>query len=293
MNKFDIITACPFNTEVYAKALPNLGEVEMDPTFQLPVLRRRIPGTAYSDGVGPWPYLWIESDADIEKLYVGFRHLVTLSIVTQPGHVPKAKGDDAKFLKQHYVYDPGLPRRPLSRRARERLSRCEAHAAFEVVSNEHQRMEMVGLYEGLKHRRGLTGGLFDHGRRYFENISELNNGIFFRVLNNQGLGAMACGVEFAGILQILHTVISEHGLRWNASYLLMHGLQDYARAHRLRLLTGGMPDAGADGLRIFKERWANSFAPVYLLRIVNDRPRYAELCAGKDGDGYFPAYRQR
>ncbi len=140
-------TVCPFNTEFYARGLENIGQVEMDPAFRIPVLRRSIDGTALSDGVGPWPYLWIESEADITKLYESFRHLVTLSVVTQPGYVPKAKGGDAKLLKQHYVYDPSLPRRPLSRRARERLLRCEAHAAFEVISDKKQQMEIVGLYE--------------------------------------------------------------------------------------------------------------------------------------------------
>ncbi len=293
MHQSDTTTPCPFNTEFYARGLSNIGEVEMDPTFRIPVLRRPIAGTTLSDGVGPWPYLWIENDSDIEKLYVSFRHLVTLSVVTQPGYIPKAQGGDAKLLKQHYVYDPSLPRRPLSRRARERLLRCEARATFEVVSDEHQRMEIIGLYEGLKHRRGLNGGLFDYGVRHFKTISQLKDGIFFRVLDNRGVGAIACGIVFSGMLQVLHTVISEYGLRWNASYLLMHGLQDYAHAHRLRLLTGGMPDAGADGLRTFKERWANSFTPVYLLRIINDQPRYADLCSGKSRDGYFPAYRQK
>ncbi len=110
MHQSDTTTPCPFNTEFYARGLSNIGEVEMDPTFRIPVLRRPIAGTTLSDGVGPWPYLWIENDSDIEKLYVSFRHLVTLSVVTQPGYIPKAQGGDAKLLKQHYVYDPSLPR---------------------------------------------------------------------------------------------------------------------------------------------------------------------------------------
>lgn len=263
----------------------------MHPSGRLPLLRRPIPGTGLRDGMGPWPYLWIEDAADLDALYDGFRHLVTVTAVTQPGYVPEARGETAILLKQHFVFDPALPDPPLSRRTRGRLARLERSAAFEVATGAAGPAAMALLYEGLKRRRQLEGGYFDHEPGHFDAIAGLEGAVFFRVADGAGLGAMACGVVFAGRLQILHMAMSEAGLRWNASYLLMRGLQEHARRHGLLLLTGGMPDRGSDGLRTFKTRWANRFEPVYLVRIVNDAAAYAALSAGRPPTGFFPAYR--
>ena len=142
-------------------------------------------------------------------------------------------------------------------------------------------MKLPSIYEALKVRRGLTGTFVDFPLRHFETIADIENGVFFRATNSAGVGAMACGVLYRDMLQILHTAISQDGLRWNASYLLMHGLQSFARDKGVRLLTGGMPAGGSEGLRIFKQRWANRFEPVYLLRIINDRASYTALCADR------------
>lgn len=83
---------------------------------------------------------------------------------------------------------------------------------------------MVPLYAEMIQRKGLAGGFFDMGPRHFASIARLDCGVFFRVARDGRTGAMACGVIFAGMLQILHTAMSLDGLSWNASYLLMHGL---------------------------------------------------------------------
>jgi len=285
------LASCPFNSLQYAAGLGHLGTAEMD-AGKVRVFRRPVPETDLHDGVGAWPYVWIDDQADIATLYEGYRHLVTLAVVTQPGFVPRGRGDDATILKQHFVYDPALPAPPLSRRARGRLAACEKIAAFEVVAGPTGWREFADLYEGLKVRRALKGAFFEKGARHFQAVAECEGSIFFRVAGSRGLGAMACGVVFADMLQVLHMGSTESGLRWDASYLLMHGLQQFARANRLRLFTGGMPDAGSEGLRVFKSRWANAFEPVYLMKIVNDPIRYRELCAARPAaSNYFPAYR--
>jgi hypothetical protein len=255
-------------------------------------LRRPIPGTPHVDGIGPWPYLWIEGAADIDALYNDFRDLVTLTVVTQPGLVPQARGDDAVLLKQHFIYDPSRPEPPLSRRARGRLNAAERQGVFTVLTDRDARMQIAPLYAALKVRRRLGGTYVDFSAEHFSTVAALEQSRFFAVTDAAGPAAMACGVVYRGTLCILHMVPTAHGLRWNASYLLMRGLQDFCREHGLRLSTGGMPDGAAEGLRIFKARWANHFEPVYLLRIVKDRGRYAALCQAEPQPGsYFPAYR--
>ncbi|MCK0209149.1 hypothetical protein MWN33_14025 [Starkeya koreensis] len=285
-----MLNTCPFHTEGYVAGL--IGVPELSSRGDMVVLRRPIPGTELHDGVGPWPYLWIGGEGDLKVLREEFRHLVTITAVTQPGYVPPSSAGNPALLKMHYVYDPQRPPVALSRRARLRLSRCEERAEFRLVEGKAQRLQMTDIYARLLSRRGLEGSYVDFPRAHFESIAELDCGVFFEVRDAQGIGAMACGVEFRDMLQILHMASTDEGLRWNASYLLMAGLQRYVGQHGLRLLTGGMPDAGTDGLKLFKERWANHAEPVYLLRIVNDAQAYAALCAGRAEDAcYFPAYR--
>jgi hypothetical protein len=283
---------CPFNTESYASGLSNIGAPEVHQTGRLCILRRPISETPLFDGMGPWPYLWIDDPDGIDALYEGFRHLLTVTVVTQPGYLPAARGDDAILLKQHFVYDPAFPTPILSKRARSRLSRSEAIGSFEIVTDFSPRMVMREMYESLRIRRALSGPFFDFPAHHFEVLAGLESAVFFRVTSSAGVSAMACGVVFGGALHLLHTAISDDGLRWSASYLLMHGLQSFSRRHGLRLLTGGVPAGAPEGVRTFKARWANRFEPVYLLRIINDRASYAALCSGRSAvTSFFPAYR--
>jgi hypothetical protein len=285
---------CPFNTAFYASGLQNIGTLGVSGHGQLPVLWRPIPGTRHFDGMGSWPYVWIEGQDDLASLRQDFPDLVTITAVTQPGYVPDSRQVDAVLLKQHYVYDPALPPRPLSARAAGRLRRCAGVADFEVAVDAGRAERMSALYDGLKQRRCLGGLHVDFSLPHFQVIAELESGRYFQVRHGNGtIGAMACAVLFGDMLQILHTASSPDGLRWDASYLLMDGIQRYARRTGTRMFTGGMPMGGSDGLRTFKQRWANSFEPVYMIKLINNHSLYADLCRSTNGDhGFFPAYRR-
>lgn len=286
---------CPFSSVDYLDGLSNIGAVDQHPELPLAVLRRGIPCTGHVDGVGPWPYRWITDDHDVEMLLEGFRHFVTLSVVAHPGWVPSpsiAVRTEIRLLKQHYTFDPAKPTPALSRRAHRRVMDADRRGCFEVVTSCPEQLQISQLYQELKLRRGLTGGFFDMPPRHFEAITRLPNSVFFRVRDDEDIGAMACGLVIDDLLQVLHLVTTGHGLTWNASYLMMHSLQQYARRHGLRLLTGGMPMSGSNGLAAFKERWANAFLPVHLLCIVNDPITANRLAAGRPSSrDYFPPYR--
>lgn len=283
---------CPFNTLGYVAGLSHIGQPERNRAGTFHILRRLIPNSPLFDGMGPWPYLWIEDAATLAALRDDFRHFVSITVVAQPGFVPAVPFGEATLLKQHFVYDPRLPRPALSARARSRLRRAERVSDFRIVTDAGRQARMMTMYEGVKARRGLAGGYFDFAAQHFDSIHRLEAAVFFEVGNTAGIGAMACGVRFQDMVQILHIASSEAGLSWDASYRLMSGLQDYADDRRLRLFTGGMPETGSSGLLTFKTRWSNSFEPVYLVRITNDRARYAALCNERAGDtDYFPRYR--
>jgi hypothetical protein len=283
---------CPFHADTYIKGLSTIGSPKPHISGHFYLLKRSIEGTPYVDGVGPWPYLHIENKSMLDALKDDFQDLVTLTVVTQPGFIPRGSGLDPVFLKDHYVFDPKRPIPRLSSRARKRLAKVEQRAIFEQVFEHEDQLAFTPLYRDLIQRRGLKETYIDFSLEHFASIAALSDGIFFRVRDDATIGAMACGVVFGDVLQILHMVFTPEGLGWNASYLLMKGLQDYALAHQLRLMTGGMPAGASEGLRIFKARWANHMEPVYLLRRINALPTYQALCAQRGmHPSYFPAYR--
>lgn len=284
-----LAVACPFNSPAYAESLAHIGRPQHHASAELTVLRRPVPSGTHHDGVSPWPYLWISDDSQLQALRVEFKDLVSLAVVCQPGYLPPA--GDAVLLKQHYVFDPALPTPSLSRRAQRRLDVCRDIAEFEEVPTFVAADRFHDMYRTMVERRGLTGGFFDMGLDHFRTIARVPGSLFVQVRSGTRVGAMACGIRFGRHLQLLHTVMSADGLTWNASYLLMKGLQELAIADDRLLLTGGLPTAARPGLRTFKERWANATTPVHLLRIVNDADEYARLCRGAPATCFFPAYR--
>jgi hypothetical protein len=285
---------CPFHVDSYVSGLESLGRPLTSSSCEFSILAREVPGSSFEDGVGPWPYLYLDSPSMVDQLLSCFRDLITITVVTQPGYIPRSPELNAIKLKDHYVYDPSMPKPSLSRRSRKRLHKVESLAEFSIVDDSSEKLEFISHYRRFINRRNLLDSYVNFPERHFNSIVELKNAVFFKVHKNGETGAMACGVVYLGMLQMLHMVFTPYGLTWNASYLLMKGLQDYSENNQVRLLTGGMPDSAEDGLRIFKQRWANAMEPVYLSRIINNRKAYNEL--SKDitsGSDFFPLYRAR
>ena len=280
---------CPFNSASYAAGLADLGSVEVSPSAPAAMLRRSVPGTPLFDGLAPWPYIWIESPDRVTALAEAFRHLLSVTVVTQPGFRPACEA--AAYFKDHYLYDPSRAFPALSKKTRDHLRRAEQMCAFDVVTGFDERMAIAGLYDELRRRRGLAGNFFDFPRIHFETVARLDGAVFFRVRNGHEVCAMACGFAFGDRIQLLHIAITDAGLRQDASYCLMNSMLEFARSERRLLCMGGLPRYGDEGLLRFKTRWSNRQEPVFLLRIVNDRAAYAELVRGREDERYFPAYR--
>lgn len=285
----------PFHRGDYLQGLTRLGTIHPHRNEGIALLSRPVPDTPYRDGISPWPYLWVSSHRQLSALHNDYRDLLTITVICQPGYRPPPGSVEAFLFKEHYVFDPTLPERPLSARSRKRLDRCRKLAVIEEVIDHDQRLQIDPLYGALLERRQLRGGFFDMGRDHFEAIDRLPGSLFMQVRSGHQIGAMACGVRFGNWLQILHTVPTHEGLRWDASYLLMSGLQEIARRENRLMFLGGLPATSSAGLRTFKERWTNRMEPVYLLRIVNDDDTYRKLCRARQADttgGYFPGYRE-
>lgn len=286
----------PFHSKTYLDGLENIGKPVPNPQGGWRLLQRPIARSGCFDGVGPWPYTVVAGLHEIESLKQDYPDLVTICVVTQPGHLPNCDVVDSIFLKDHFAYDPQLPRQPLSARSALRLRRARAISTFAEGTNKVAKQDMarefIELYRLQNKRREITGFFQSFTDRHFTSVAELDSGRYFKVTTDGVTGAMACGVLHDGQLQILHIAISEEGLRQNASYVLMDGLMEVADEACATLFTGGMPDSARPSLHTFKRRWSNRFVPVYMLRIVNDPIRYNALCGTMDRNGFFPAYRQ-
>ncbi len=284
--------ACPFNSLDYARLLPHLGAGEPRAKSPAVLLGRDVPGTRYRDGLGPWPYLWLEDARDIEALRGAYSDFVTIVGVAQPGFAPPAfAGGDAVMLKDHFVYDPSLGFPQLNATTRWELRRAGRVWRFDIADDFDGRMEIVPLYDELKRRRGLEGGHFDFSREHFEGLARFPGATFFRVSDAEGTGGMVCAVIFRDWIQVLHITTAERGFRSSANYLMMHEILRRAEQEGRLVLTGGVPRGAGGGLERFKRGWSNRTIPVWLLRIVNDPRAYRDLAGGRDKD-FFPAYRR-
>lgn len=148
----------------------------MRPSAPIAILKRPIPQSPYCDGLGPWPYMWVDHAEQIASLCDAFKDFVSLTIVTQPGFRPPR--NDAGFFKDHYIFDPSLGFPSLSARAVKRLDRSADACEFAVVTHPEERLEFIKLYAEVKRRRNLFGGFFDFPLAHFEILARAS---FFRI----------------------------------------------------------------------------------------------------------------
>ncbi len=283
---------CIFNSPDYLRGLSSIGEVISDRSKRFHLLRRSIPDTELFDGFAGVPYFWMNSTEDIHEFACSFPDLVTITLVTQPGFKPIDSRHPSQLLKNHFVFDPMLPRPQLSTRSKKKLLKSEAFGEFSIVKDYQTKMNIIPLYRKLQESRQMYSPFENHSDLHFKHLAQVPKGIFFQAASPDEIGSMACGVRFGDWLQLLHTVNGPEGLQWNSSYLLMNGILDYCQNQGLKLSTGGVPQRHTPGLEIFKSRWSNCQLPVYLTQIINRPEKYNMLCQEFLPDfDYFPLYR--
>ena len=282
---------CPFNSRSYVASLSHLGEVAWRPSSPAAIIRRPVPRSDAFDGLGPWPYLWVNDPSDVETLRDAFADFLTLTFVTQPGFRPHSQDSDALHLKDHFIYDPALPFPEFSKRTLKHLRRSAESWEFDVVTGFEDRLVLQTLYDGLKERRGLAGGFFDFANVHFETLARMKEAVFFSARDQAGVEAVVCAIAFGEWIVMFHNAATERGLRSDVSYFLMNAILAFAKRENKKLILGGIPRGANDGLSRFKARWSNRSEPVFLHRIVNDRAAYNKLVRWDQSSGYFPAYR--
>lgn len=282
----------PFHDLAYARALTHLGEAETVQDLRIPVLRRPIPGTSWSDGTLPSPYVDPTPD-EVAKLADALPELVSIVGVIRPGSTHRWSGlADVSAGKDHYVFEPTRPWK-LSRRARRHLAGGQRPWRFELAQGSRVAAEAAAMHARVAGFRGFAGSSVDFPAVHFDQVAHAHWGVYFTAVSPEGkLGAVACGAVSADELHLLHLTVSREGLRSAASYVLMAGLTGWCSQSGRRMFLGSQPRTGTPGLARFKARWSNDRMPSHMIRVVVRPALYRSLCkSARAGEAFFPGYR--
>lgn len=278
----------PFVDPDYVRAFG--GTVIGTSGFPIPLIQREIPGTPFHDGRLPWPYVCVDVSL-IGRLQQAFPELVSVVGVLLPagGAEPAALGDLHRF-KEHFVFNPSLPQKPLSRKSASNLATGSQRWSFRQSTETEDWQEFGRLYRLLVERRQLAGSSFDFPDAHFGCLSALPYVKLFGVHDGSQWGAMTCMAQFSRQLHLIHIVVSTEGLQSNASYVMMQSLLDAAVEGGLTVFMGSVPAGDAGGMLKFKSRWSNCTAPSWLVKKIIRPDVYEQLA--EPGNSFFPAYRR-
>ncbi len=126
---------------------------------------------------------------------------------------------------------------------------------------------------------------------YFDLLFASPRSSLFRVIASDGeLAAAAIAVLSDGFLHYFLSGTADAHRRGAPSKNLIAAVIDHAERLGVPMNLGGGIEPG-DGLEEFKRGFANRELPFRTHELVCDPELYAELSAGREADGFFPAYR--
>jgi len=287
----------------YAGALEEVGQPRRLPLCEGWILEREIPGTSYRDAMGCYPLFacqdWSGLKGDLDALG---QDLVSLVMVPDPlgdYELIDLEGclDFVRPFKEHIVVDLRQPpdqvvskhHRKIARRALRKLEieRCE--------SPQEYREDWVRLYGCLVERHAVRGVTAFSRASLCRQLGVPGASLFVAIHKHRVVGA-ALSYQRGDVVNGHLSAFDEMGYELSAAYALKwRQVEYYAGKARWFNLTGvpGRNDAGAEGLRRFKEGWSPERRMAYLCGRVFDRKVYDTLtrARGISADGYFPAYR--
>ena len=255
------------------------------------------PGIVPAPGTGA-PYSAADAFAakapfalDPETVDFSSAGLVSLFVRHRLGP-PSLTGSTPRNLVQ--IADPALP--PKSRPSDRRQVRRNLEAGYELSlvpgaeTSTEQRAGFLDLYEQTMRRTEAAAHYF-FGPAYFDRI--LTAPRTWLALAHAGDGTLAAASIATVSDGFLHYYLSgsaDSHLRDSPMKNVVARLVELAAELKLPLNLGGGIAPG-DALEEFKRGFANRELRWHTSEIVCDRERYAELSAGRDAGGYFPAYR--
>ncbi len=236
-------------------------------------------------GTPPSPLL------DPEKVDFTAAGLVSVFIRHALGEVPLAGAADRNVVQ---IADPALPAKRRSSDRNQINKNRRAGYEVELLAGEEtsaeQRAGFLAAYEETMRRTGASERYF-FGAAYFERILESDRAwLALARAPGGGVAAASITVRSDGFLHYYLSGSADAHLRDSPMKNVVAALVELSTEQGLPLNLGGGITRG-DALEEFKRGFANREQPWHTSEIVCDREAYARLASGRDGAGFFPAYR--
>ncbi|HEU5064207.1 MAG TPA: GNAT family N-acetyltransferase [Solirubrobacterales bacterium] len=280
-----------------------------------PLIVREISGTTERDAVSPYGYpgLIVGSGGDPvrtlsrrrpvgvtpapptldpESIDFSATGLISIFIRHALGPSPLADATERNVVQ---IADPDLP--PKSRPSDRRQVRrnLEAGYTLELVPGPEttppQRAGFLDVYEQTMRRTKAAPHYF-FGAAYFDRILEADRTwLALAAAPDGSLAAASIAAVSDGYLHYYLSGSADAHLRAAPMKNVVTRLVEHAAELGLPLNLGGGITPG-DALEEFKRGFANRQQPWLTSELVCDERKYAQLSAGRDADGFFPAYRR-
>jgi len=281
-----------------------------------PLIVREIEGTGERDAVSPYGYPGIvggegrggllpdplaslapgvrtKTPPPLDPAAIDFSGtgLISVFLRHRLGPSPLAGATERNVVQ---IADPGLP--PKSRPSDRRQVRrnLEAGYAVEIVPGSEtspgQRAGFLAAYEQTMRRTAAAPHYF-FGAGYFDRILAADRTwLALALAPGDEVAAASIAAVSDGYLHYYLSGSADAHLRDSPMKSVVAGLVEHATELGLPLNLGGGIVAG-DALEEFKRGFANRHLAWTTSELICDPERYAELAAGREDSGYFPAYR--
>jgi hypothetical protein len=192
------------------------------------------------------------------------------------------------------IHDPALKAK--SRPSDRRQVRRNLEAGYELdlvpgdAATPEQRAGFLDVYEQTMRRAGASEHYF-FGLAYFDRILEAE-GTWLALVHDPAaeLAAASIAAVSDGFLHYYLSGTANSHLRDAPMKNVVTRLVEHSRELGLPLNLGGGISAG-DALEEFKRGFANRQQTWLTSEMICDETRYAKLSAGREAEGFFPAYR--
>jgi hypothetical protein len=270
-------------------------QIESDEGVLLaPLILRAIPGTDLRDATSPYGYPGF--GGSVEGLDPGSidwsaTGLVSVFIRHALGASPLAGASERNIVQ---IADPALP--PKSRPSDRRQVRRNLEAGFvlELVpgseSTAEQRTGFRQAYEETMRRTGAAPHYFFDAAYFDQIVAADRTWLALAFAPGGEIAAASIAAVSDGYLHYYLSGSADPHLRDSPMKNVVARLVEHAAELRLPLNLGGGISTG-DALEEFKRGFANRQLAWTTSELVCDEEKYAELSAGPEAGGYFPAYR--
>jgi GNAT acetyltransferase-like protein len=267
-----------------------------DAELLAPLIVRAIGDGPDRDAVSPYGYPGFTVNGDpgsVDPGEVDFHRtgLVSVFIRHRLDLVPLAGSTERNVVQ---IHDPALPTKSRPSDRRQVRRNLEAGYTVELVpgaeTSADQRAAFLDLYEQTMRRTEAAPHYF-FSAAYFDEIFGAERTWLALATDPEGAPAaasIACVSD--GYLHYYLSGSADSHLGDSPMKNVLARLIDHAGELELPLNLGGGITPG-DALEEFKRGFANRALAWRTSEVVCDPERYAALSAGRDADGYFPAYR--